>query len=155
CHNPKAEIPYTVQLGCAHTIAEQTGITVVADFRTRDLILGGQGAPFAPIYHQALFKEQGYPLAVVNIGGVANLSYLANETQVWGYDLGPGNCLMDAWTQKNLGLAYDKNGAWAATGNVIRPLLKRLLADSCLQLKPPKSFGKEYFSLNWLAQYLQ
>lgn len=155
CHDPTADIPYTVQLGCAHTIAELTGITVVADFRTRDLIVGGQGAPFAPIYHQALFKGQDYPLAVVNIGGIANVTYLANESTVKGYDLGPGNCLMDAWIYKHLGYDYDNNGHWAASGRVIAPLLKKLLADPYFQRKPPKSAAKEYFSLNWLRQHLQ
>jgi anhydro-N-acetylmuramic acid kinase len=155
CHDAAADIPYTLQSGCAHTIAELTGITVVADFRTRDLVVGGQGAPFAPIYHQALFREQEYPLAVVNIGGIANLSFLADESRVSGYDLGPGNCLMDAWIHKNLRFDYDKNGAWAASGSVISSLLEKLLADSYFQRSQPKSIGKEYFSLNWLSPHLQ
>lgn len=155
CHDPTADIPYTVQLGCAHTIAQLTGITVVADFRTRDLVVGGQGAPFAPVYHQTLFKGQDLPIAVVNIGGIANLTYLANELTVSGYDLGPGNCLMDAWIQKNLNLDYDKNGAWASTGKVIEPLLKNMLSDPYFKRKSPKSIGKEYFSLSWLDHYLQ
>lgn len=155
CHDATADIPYTVQLGCAHTIAEITGITVVADFRPRDLIVGGQGAPFAPLYHQDLFKTQNYPLGIVNIGGIANLTHLIDETQVSGYDLGPGNCLMDAWIQKNLGYSYDESGNWAASGKVIYPLLENLLADPYFQRKQPKSIGKEYFSLAWLEQYLQ
>ncbi len=155
CHDPTADIPYTVQLGCAHTIAELTGITVVADFRTRDLVVGGQGAPFAPIFHQALFKEQDFPIAVVNIGGIANVTYIANEVTVTGYDLGPGNCLMDAWVQKNLGHNFDKNGSWAASGTVIEPLLATILADPYFKRIWPKSIGKEYFSLTWLANYLQ
>lgn len=154
CHDATAAIPYTVQLGCAHTIAQQTGITVVADFRTRDLVVGGQGAPFAPIYHQALFKKQAYPLAIVNIGGIANLTYLS-ETEVSGYDLGPGNCLMDHWIQKHQGSAYDHNGVWGASGRVIKPLLESLLTDPYFQRTPPKSIGKEYFSLTWLSNYLQ
>ncbi|MBA2655911.1 MAG: anhydro-N-acetylmuramic acid kinase [Tatlockia sp.] len=154
CHDAEAEIPYTLQLGCAHTIAELTGITVVADFRTRDLVVGGQGAPFAPIFHQALFKEQPYPLAIVNIGGIANVTFL-NETDVKGYDLGPGNCLMDAWISKNLGHDYDENGAWAVSGTVIKPLLEQLLAEPFFQRKAPKSIGKEFFSLDWLEQFLQ
>lgn len=155
CHDASADIPYTVQLGCAHTIAELTGITVVADFRTRDLILGGQGAPFAPIYHQALFKGQEYPLAIINIGGIANITYLANEAAVQGYDLGPGNCLMDNWIQSHHQQAYDKNGAWAKEGQVIPGLLEALLADPYFQRQQPKSIGKEYFSLLWLRSFLK
>ncbi|ASQ45826.1 Anhydro-N-acetylmuramic acid kinase [Legionella clemsonensis] len=155
CHDATADIPYTVQLGCGHTIAELTGITVVADFRTRDLIVGGQGAPFAPIYHQALFKHYSFPLAVVNVGGIANLSYLSEELTVHGYDTGPGNCLMDAWIKRHLGHAFDKNGEWATSGKVIEPLLTALLQDSYFEKIPPKSIGKEYFSLAWLEHYLQ
>ena len=154
-HDASAEIPYTVQLGCAHTIAELTGITVVADFRTRDLVVGGQGAPFAPIYHQALFGERELPLAIVNIGGIANVTYLAHGVGVSGYDIGPGNCLMDAWIKKHLGLAYDAAGEWAATGKVIKPLLTALLADPYFKLPSPKSLGKEYFSDEWLTNCLQ
>lgn len=154
CHDTTATIPYTVQSGCAHTIAELTGITVVADFRTRDLVAGGQGAPFAPIYHQAIFQAQGFPLAVVNVGGIANLSWLQNVADVSGYDLGPGNCLMDAWISKHQQLAYDENGAWAASGNVINSLLTRLLEDSYFLRPQPKSIGKEYFSLEWLSKYI-
>lgn len=154
CHDATADIPYTVQLGCAHTIAELTGVTVVADFRSRDLIVGGQGAPFAPIYHQALFKGQEYPLAVVNVGGISNVTYLVNDYDLSGYDLGPGNCLMDAWIQKHLGYDYDNNGDWASSGQVIQPLLETLLADPYFKRKQPKSIGKEYFSLDWLERYL-
>ena len=154
CHDATLDIPYTVQLGCGHTIAELTGIEVVADFRTRDLVNGGQGAPFAPIYHQALFGESDLPLAVVNIGGIANVTYLAHGACVNGYDVGPGNCLLDAWIQKQLGLAYDARGEWAATGKVIKPLLTALLEDPYFKCLPPKSLGKEYYSSTWLARYL-
>lgn len=154
CHDTTSEIPFTVQSGCAHTIAEHTGITVVADFRTRDLIVGGQGAPFAPIYHQAIFKDQKYPLAVVNVGGIANLTYLANDHQVSGFDLGPGNCLMDAWIHQSLNKNYDNNGEWAASGQVIEPLLRQLLNDPYFKREVPKSIGKEYFSLRWLTPFL-
>ena len=155
CHDAKAGIPYTVQLGCAHTIAELTGIEVVADFRTRDLVIGGQGAPFAPIYHQALFGTKSLPLAVVNIGGIANLTVLSEEGLVRGYDTGPGNCLMDMWILKQQGFPYDKGGEWALTGRVIKPLLDTLLADPFFKCPPPKSLGKEYFSSTWLMPHLQ
>lgn len=154
CHDAEADIPYTVQLGCAHTIAESTGIPVVADFRTRDIVLGGQGAPFAPLYHHALFAGLDTPLAVVNVGGIANVTFLAPLVGVSGYDTGPGNALMDAWTQKHLGSSYDKNGAWGATGRVIEPLLAALLNDDYFHLPAPKSIDKGYFSERWLASFI-
>lgn len=153
CHNTMAAIPYTVQLGCAHTIAELTGITVVADFRTRDLIVGGQGAPFAPIYHQALFAHLGLPIAVVNVGGIANVSFLMDKDTVSGYDIGPGNCLMDDWIFHHQGLAYDKDGHWAASGKPIHSLLAQCRSDSFFQQPCPRSIGKEYFSRAWLEHH--
>lgn len=155
CHNTKTSIPYTVQLGCAHTIAELTSITVVADFRTRDVVLGGQGAPFAPVYHQALFNHlRPHPVAVVNIGGIANLTWL-NGDCVRGFDTGPGNCLMDAWIKKHHHHPFDKDGAWAASGTVIDELLNNLLADPYFIQPAPKSLGKEYFNDSWLYTRLQ
>lgn len=155
CHNTNSTIPYTVQLGCAHTIAELTGITVVADFRTRDLVLGGQGAPFAPIYHQALFSYlRPHPVAVVNVGGIANLTWLMSEC-ISGFDTGPGNCLMDAWIKKHQHHPFDKGGAWAASGTVIDELLSNLLADPYFIKPAPKSLGKEYFNDSWLHARLK
>ena len=156
CHDASAEIPYTLQLGCAHTIAELTGKAVVADFRTRDIVIGGQGAPFAPIYHETLFSEENLPLALVNIGGIANVTYLEpGHGSSSGYDVGPGNCLMDSWIYQHKGLAYDRNGAWALTGNVIEPLLTALLDDPYFKRPYPKSLGKEYFSPAWLSACLR
>nr|HAT8713991.1 anhydro-N-acetylmuramic acid kinase [Legionella jordanis] len=155
CHDAYADIPYTLQLGCAHTIAEATRIKVVADFRTRDLVVGGQGAPFAPIYHQALFAHIEHPLILVNVGGVANVTCLMSGGHVYGYDLGPGNCLMDAWIKKHRGLDFDKNGDWARSGQVIMPLLDQLLSDPFFKKPFPKSIGKEYFSLEWINPFLQ
>lgn len=155
CHDSTAEIPYTVQLGCAHTIAEWTGIRVVADFRTRDLVVGGQGAPFAPLYHQALFRGKELPLAVINIGGIANMTYLPNIDDVYGFDTGPGNCLMDAWIRKHRGFYYDTTGDWAQSGKVIPELLDSLMQDAYFKKNPPKSLGKEYFSLGWLLSHLK
>ena len=154
CHDATADIPYTVQLGCPHTIAEITAIPVIADFRTRDLVIGGQGAPFAPLYHQAVFGKQEQPLAVVNIGGIANITFLTADKKVKGHDVGPGNCLLDFWVQKHLGLAYDANGEWAATGEIIPSVLASMLADPYFKLQSPKSLGKEYFSEQWLAHFL-
>ncbi len=152
-HDPGASIPYTVQLGCAHTIAELTGIDVVADFRTRDLVLGGQGAPFAPLYHQAVLAKD-IPTVVVNIGGIANISCLLPDKVVTGFDTGPGNCLMDAWTQQHLNVSYDKDGGWAASGCVIESLLSHLLSDDYFHISKPKSIDNGYFSNGWLMNYL-
>ncbi len=154
-HDPDSDIPTTLQLGCPHTIAAHTGITVVADFRTRDLVLGGQGAPFAPYYHQELFKKQHLPLSVVNVGGISNVSILKKSAPPMGYDTGPGNVLMDAWIKKHKNLAYDANGNWASSGQVIPSLLKALLSDAYFSKLAPKSIDKGYYSLNWLEQYLQ
>ena len=154
-HDPLATIPYTIQLGCPHTIASLTGITVVADFRTRDVILGGQGAPFAPLYHQALFEKFNVPFAVVNVGGVANVSFIVPGKNVCGYDTGPGNSLLDAQARIHLHQPYDANGAWAAGGQVIKPLLDSLLSDPYFKLPAPKSLDKSYFSMPWLAPKLR
>lgn len=154
CHDTSGTVPYTLQLGCAHTIAELTGLPVVADFRTRDLVVGGQGAPFAPLYHQVLFARETLPLAVVNIGGIANVSFLSKNVLA-GYDTGPGNCLLDFWIQQQLGHPYDQAGEWAASGQVNEELLASFLSDPYFQMAAPKSLGKEYFSLAWLAPHLQ
>ena len=155
CHNTKNAIPYTLQLGCGHVISSLTGITVVADFRTRDLVNGGQGAPFAPLYHQELFQKANEPVAVVNIGGIANISFIEANKPTTGWDIGPGNCLMDVWIAKHQDKSYDADGAWAKQGNVIQLLLGQLLADSFILQSTPKSIGKEYFSLSWLESYLK
>ncbi|QEY51475.1 anhydro-N-acetylmuramic acid kinase [Legionella longbeachae] len=155
CHDTNCAIPYTLQLGCAHTISTLTGITVVADFRTRDIALGGQGAPFAPIYHQELFKHENNPTGVVNVGGIANITLIYPNQAVKGWDVGPGNCLMDAWIMKHRGKSYDADGDWARQGDVIEPLLKILMSDPFVHLSSPKSIGKEYFSLAWLEGHLR
>ncbi|MBN9228649.1 MULTISPECIES: anhydro-N-acetylmuramic acid kinase [Legionella] len=155
CHNTSCDIPYTLQLGCAHTISTLTGITVVADFRTRDLVLGGQGAPFAPIYHRKLFNDGNHHIAVVNVGGISNVTFINANEPIRGWDIGPGNCLMDAWIMKQQGDDYDAGGAWAQQGKIIVPLLDALLSDSFITSAVPKSIGKEYFSLLWLEDYLK
>ncbi len=154
CHDATATIPYTVQLACPHTIAEMTGIRVVADFRTRDLVVGGQGAPFAPLYHEELFAQHQLPMVVVNIGGIANVTFLEALQPPRGYDTGPGNCLMDAWIRETLNQPYDVDGAWASSGQVMMPLLSELLSDPFFNQQGPKSIGKEYFSLSWLLAKL-
>lgn len=150
-HAPAAAEPYTVQIGNPALLAELTGITVVADFRRRDMAAGGQGAPLAPAFHAAFFGREEADVAVVNIGGIANLTHLpAGGGPVTGFDTGPGNLLLNAWTERYLGEPMDRGGAWAAGGGVIDALLERLLADDYFAAPPPKSTGREYFHLDWL-----
>lgn len=148
---------YTTQLNQPALLAELTGIDVVADFRSRDVAAGGQGAPLVPPFHQAFFSPKGESLAVLNIGGISNLTLLhANpDMPVQGFDCGPGNALMDAWCHTHTGQHYDEGGAWAATGTVLPALLDRMLAEPFLQKTPPKSTGRDLFNTPWLAQRLQ
>ena len=121
-HRPKANYPFTLQIGDPNQIAETTGITTVADFRRRDMAAGGQGAPLVPPFHKALFREMGDHTVILNIGGISNISVLSEPPS--GFDTGPGNCLLDEWIALHRGEAYDKEGAWAASGKVAEPLLK-------------------------------
>ncbi|KTD82296.1 anhydro-N-acetylmuramic acid kinase [Legionella waltersii] len=155
CHDADASIPYTLQLGCPHTISSLTGITVIADFRTRDIVHGGQGAPFAPVYHAELLKNKHENVALVNIGGISNITFIEPNGSVKGWDVGPGNCLMDAWIAKHKKQAFDKNGDWASQGKIIQPLLDDLLQDPFFLMQSPKSIGKEYYSLIWLEEYVR
>jgi anhydro-N-acetylmuramic acid kinase len=155
-HLPHHTPPMTWQIGDPNRIAELTGITVVADFRRRDMAAGGQGAPLVPAFHQAMFGGSGHARAIVNVGGIANVTLLPIDAQqpVLGFDTGPGNGLMDAWIRQHRGMAYDAQGAWAAQGNVDKGLLERCLADLFFVQAAPKSTGPEYFNLAWLAHYL-
>jgi anhydro-N-acetylmuramic acid kinase len=148
------EIPYTLQIGDPNTIAEITGITTVADFRRRDIAAGGEGAPLAPAFHSAVFAAANKQRAIVNIGGIANLTLLAGS-QVIGFDCGPGNTLLDHWIAQALGQRYDSSGAWAAEGSVNTALLEHLLQHPFLAKTPPKSTGKEAFNLGWLQAQLE
>jgi anhydro-N-acetylmuramic acid kinase len=154
-HNPLGELPYTLQLGDANIIAERTGITTVADFRRRDVAAGGQGAPLVPAFHAALFAKSGESRALVNIGGIANITLLQGNGAVSGFDTGPGNGLMDALCRKHWQVSYDDNGQKAALGQVDSALLERLSADPWLHLPAPKSTGRDYFQLDWLDYHLQ
>ena len=147
-------VGYTLQLNNPALLAELTGIDVVADFRTRDLAAGGQGAPLVPAFHAEVFGNSAHTVAVVNIGGISNISIL-RSTATTGFDCGPGNALMDYWVQLHLGKDYDANGEWAAQGNVIAPLLQRLLNEPFLHQSPPKSTGRDLFNPAWLQQHLQ
>lgn len=155
-HQPLQPYPYTLQLGDPNIIAELTGITTVADFRRRDMALGGQGAPLVPAFHRFAFHCQEHDRIIVNIGGIANLTFLpANPLmEVKGFDCGPGNALLDAWINDQRGMNYDKGGNWAGTGLANPRLLNQLLKDKFLTMEPPKSIGKEYYNLRWLSAHL-
>jgi anhydro-N-acetylmuramic acid kinase len=177
-HRPKAKYPFTLQIGCCQTLATLTNIRVIGQFRLKDMALGGQGAPLVPAFHQTIFSESTYVeskntdstinensiknannVFVVNIGGIANLTFLpaTNNLPIIGYDTGPGNALMDDWFQLNNPKSknhYDKNGTWAAQGEINNDLLQQLLSDDYFHLAPPKSTGREYFHLPWLQKQL-
>ena len=156
-HQPTTNHPYSVQIGCPSTLAFLTGITTVTDFRMADIAAGGQGAPLVPAFHQHVFQSAGEHRFILNIGGIANISYLPADIRkdVIGFDTGPGNTLLDEWIMLHLGRSFDDNGAWAATGKVMHRLLDSMMTDEYL-LKPlTKSTGKEHFNLDWLAKHLQ
>ena len=150
-HRPTGDAAFTLQIGDPNRIAEVTGITTVADFRRRDVAAGGQGAPLTPAFHRAAFASAADTTAVVNIGGIANASLLLEDGAIVGFDTGPGNTLLDAWTRRHQGRSYDVNGDWAASGRVDTSLLQRLLDDSYFHRPPPKSTGPEYFNSEWLS----
>jgi len=151
-HRP--DLGFTTQIGNAALLAELTGIRVVADFRSRDIAAGGQGAPLAPAFHAAVFADPAEDRAVLNLGGIANLTFLPRAGEVTGFDSGPGNCLLDLWAAKHLGKPYDDGGRWAAGGNAIPSLLDRLLAEPYFAAPPPKSTGRDVFHAAWLERAL-
>ena len=159
-HRPEAvafgqRAPFTLQIGDGNVIAERTGITTVADFRRRDVAAGGHGAPLLPALHAALLASPDETRAVLNLGGIANLTLLPRVGAVRGFDTGPANALLDAWCERHTGRAFDADGAFAARGAVDGPLLQALLADPWFALSPPKSTGREQFHLAWLDAHLQ
>lgn len=145
---------FTVQIGNPALLAELTAITVVSDFRSRDVAAGGQGAPLVPAFHEALFEERSGNRAVLNVGGFSNLSLIETGKPVSGFDCGPGNVLLDAWIHQQRGETFDRDGQWAASGSVEPVLLKALLGDPFFLTKGPKSTGREVFNLQWLTQHL-
>ena len=162
-HQP--QLGYSIQLNAPARIAETTGITVVSDFRSRDLAAGGQGAPLVPAFHRAIFSRsdsdtaarlpppsESAVTAVVNIGGIANITWLG--TPMFGYDTGPGNVLMDLWIRRHHGDAFDRDGAWAATGTPHKALLSAMLGDPFFSFLPPRSTGRDLFSESWLQEFL-
>lgn len=153
-HRPEGTSPFTLQVGNPSAIAERTGITTVADFRRRDMAAGGQGAPLASAFHAAVFSDPSEARAVVNIGGIANVTLLVPGEPVRGFDTGPGNTLMDAWIREHRGEGFDADGSWAATGFVDPVLLDALLADPYFSLTGPRSTGPETFNLGWVNNHL-
>ncbi|HEY0825389.1 MAG TPA: anhydro-N-acetylmuramic acid kinase, partial [Ramlibacter sp.] len=145
---------YTIQLAQPALLAELTGIQVVADFRSRDVAAGGQGAPLAPFFHQALFARPGETVGVLNVGGISNLTLLRADGSMTGFDCGPGNALMDAWCLQHTGRPYDDDGKWAASGRVLHDLLALLLAEPYFRQAPPKSTGRDLFNRPWLDAHL-
>jgi anhydro-N-acetylmuramic acid kinase len=144
---------YSLQLGNPAWLAERTGISVVADFRSRDIAAGGQGAPLVPAFHAAVFRDSHHHRVIVNLGGIANLTDLPRRGPVTGFDTGPGNVLLDAWTRERLGRDFDRGGALAARGQPVASLLKNLLADPYFRRSPPKSTGRDRFNLDWLRRF--
>lgn len=149
-HRPREALPYTIQIGDPSRIAEATGIDVVADFRRRDMAAGGEAAPLVPAFHAAAFGAPGEDRAVVNIGGIANVTLLHADGRVGGFDTGPGNCLMDLWAVEHLDTHYDQDGTLAARGQMQDALLQVLLAEPYLARPAPKSTGRELFHRAWL-----
>lgn len=151
-HRP--DLGFTVQLNAPALLAELTGIDIVADFRSRDIAAGGQGAPFAPLFHHALFSSTKNRV-ILNLGGMANITLLRPDHPLIGFDTGPANVLMDLWAEQHLGKPYDKNGEWGASGKVNTSLLTHCLQAPYFSLPAPKSTGRDLFNASWLAPYLQ
>ena len=151
-HKPQGDSRFSMQFGCPNVVSAKTDISVVTDFRGMDIANGGQGAPFTPAFHQFIFESLENKVAVLNIGGMANITILGSELKGW--DSGCGNVLMDMWISKCKNLAYDKDGEFAKSGVVNIELLDSMLNDSYFKKSPPKSTGREYFNDTWLANYL-
>jgi anhydro-N-acetylmuramic acid kinase len=149
-HRPDLSAPFTWQIGDPNVLTEMTGISVVADFRRRDVAAGGQGAPLLPVFHDRVFRSEQEDRVIANLGGIANITILNRTATVTGFDTGPANRLLDAWIAAHQGQEYDAGGRWAATGSVDAALLAELLDEPYLRLAPPKSTGRELFNLNWL-----
>ncbi len=153
-HNPVGTNTNTIQIGDPNIIAAKTGFPVIADFRRKDMALGGQGAPLVPAFHNYIFSSPNENIIALNIGGIANISLLPAEGDIKGYDTGPGNTLMDLWIKTNHEQDYDSNGDWAKSGKVIQELLNAMLNEPYFQMLSPKSTGKELFNEAWLKQFI-
>ena len=155
-HHPDEAFPFTLQLGNGAVIAARTGVATVTDFRSADIAMGGQGAPFAPFFHRAIFSDESATRAIVNLGGIANISILPKDLQapLIGFDSGPANGLMDVWAEKHIGVQYDDHGHWASQGTCDQLLLDLFLADDYFSAPYPKSTGRERFNLQWIIKHI-
>jgi len=155
-HRPEKQSPFTMQIGNPNIICDRTNITTVADFRRADMAAGGQGAPLVPAFHAAMFTKSDTKRVVLNLGGIANISILANATNngVSGFDTGPANILMNCWILENQNKTYDENGNWASSVDHDESLLRQMLSDPYFSLPAPKSTGREYFNLGWIQEHL-
>jgi len=155
-HQPNVKHPFTLQIGDANIIAEQTGITTIADFRRRDMAAGGQGAPLVPAFHDKVFRSNLKNRLILNIGGMANITILPKnpEQPVLGFDTGPGNVLLDTWIYAQQQKPFDENGQWASSGTINSALLAQLLTAPYFACPPPKSTGREYFNWHWINTQL-
>jgi len=156
-HDPNSATPTSLQIGDPNIIAELTGITTVADFRRRDMAAGGQGAPLVPAFHRAVFHDPTQDRAVLNLGGMANITALPRDpaAAVMGFDTGPGNVLMDTWAQEVMQTPFDQEGNWAASGQILPTLLRSMSKDPYFDRPPPKSTGREYFHRAWLQRHME
>ena len=151
-HHTATNFPGSLQIGDAALVAKETGITVVSNFRNNDIASGGEGAPFAPLFHSWLFSNKKVNRILINIGGVSNISLLLKNGNYKGYDIGPGNILMDSWSIANKKGDFDLKGQWAITGNINHRLLSEFKKDAFFKRKPPKSTGTDYFNLKWIKE---
>jgi anhydro-N-acetylmuramic acid kinase len=154
CPPNEGNIPFSLQIGDANILAAETAIPVVADFRRKDMALGGQGAPLVPAFHHYAFADTASNRVIINIGGISNISLIASNGDCTGFDTGPGNLLMDLWSQIHIGTQYDNNGDWAASGEAHQPLLKQMKSCAFFSLPAPKSTGRELFNHHWLSSQL-
>lgn len=153
-HEPTGDYPFTQQIADPNTIAQQTGITTVSDIRGRDMAAGGQGAPLAPVLHREIFASDDVDRAIINVGGIGNITVLPRHGDCLAFDTGPGNVLMDYWTEQHLGKPYDEGGQWAGSGQFRIELLNVLLQEDYFRQDPPKSTGRELFNGQWLEKKL-
>ena len=156
-HRPEGRFNFSYQIGDASRIAAITGIDTIADFRAADIAVGGQGAPLVPIWHERIFRSEQVDRVIVNVGGISNVTYLPSKKtdSIVGFDTGPGNALLDAWTQSNFDRSYDNHGELASSGSIINELLVQLQADPWIAVEPPKSTGTEHFNLTYIQENIQ
>jgi anhydro-N-acetylmuramic acid kinase len=152
-HNPDEINPSSIQIGNGKIVAQETGLIVVNDFRSADILAGGQGAPLAPLFHNRFFGKKDINRAIINIGGIANISILGSN--LIGYDIGPGNVLIDSWCREKKAQDFDKDGSWAKMGRLHQTLLDQLMREKFIQRNPPKSSGTDYFNSDWIKEKLK